>query len=154
MGIGSIDTESPKNLGQVRGRHAERLPSDLAALIQLGLAEKLRGRLEAATAWFERARDLDAESSVVHFYLGETLYNRGLDTDAIGELERAIELSPENADAHYLAAFVYGDLRRHEAAREASKRAIRLNPTFARAQTNLSLERYVGDRKSQPTRIP
>src|SRR5256885_3274299 len=43
---------------------------------QLGLAEKNRGRPEAATEWFLRAVELEPESSVVHFYLGEIYYNR------------------------------------------------------------------------------
>src|SRR5205814_847552 len=53
-------------------------PTDVAAIIQLGLAEKNRGRPEAATEWFLRAVELEPESSVVHFYLGEIYYNRGI----------------------------------------------------------------------------
>src|SRR5437773_2236852 len=49
-------------------------------------------------------------------------------------------------------AFVRGDLGRHQAARVAWKRAIQLNPPLARAQTNLSLERYNAERKSQERR--
>src|SRR6266540_2289201 len=53
-------------------------PKDVAAIIQLGLAEKNRGRLEVATEWFLRAVEEEPDSSVVHFYLGEVYYNRGL----------------------------------------------------------------------------
>src|SRR3989449_11187872 len=49
-------------------------------------------------------------------------------------------------------AFVLGGLGRHQDARVASKRAIQLNPPLARAQTNLSLERYTAERKSQERR--
>jgi len=43
----------------------------------------------------------------------------------------------------------------HEAAREATKRAINLNPTLARAQANLALERYGGERETtQPSARP
>ena len=49
-------------------------------------------------------------------------------------------------------AFVLGDLGRHQDARAASKRAIQLNPPLARAQTNLSIERYNAERKSQERR--
>src|SRR2546429_8198917 len=49
-------------------------------------------------------------------------------------------------------AFVLGDLGRHQDAGAASKRAIQLNPPLARAQTNLSLERYTAERKSQERR--
>src|SRR3989441_898135 len=127
-------------------------PDDVAAIIQLGLAEKNRGRPEAATEWFVRACELDQDSAVVHFYLGEIYYNRGLNDEALVALERAVELNPDNANAHYLMAFVLGDLGRHQDARVASKRAIQLNPPLARAQTNLSLERYTAERKSQERR--
>jgi len=125
---------------------------DVAAIIQLGLAEKARGRPEAATEWFLRAREVEPDSSVVQFYLGEIYYNRGLNADALAALERAVQLNPDNANAHYLMAFVLGDLGRHQDARAASKRAIQLNPPLARAQTNLSLERYNAERKSQQQR--
>ncbi len=127
-------------------------PKDVAAIIQLGLAEKNRGRPEAATEWFQRAVELEPDSTVVHFYLGEIYYNRGLNDEALVALERAVELNPDNANAHYLMAFVLGDLGRHQDARVASKRAIQLNPPLARAQTNLSLERYTAERKSQERR--
>jgi len=127
-------------------------PKDVAAIIQLGLAEKNRGRPEAATDWFQRAVELEPDSTVVHFYLGEIYYNRGLNAEALAALERAVELNPDNANAHYLMAFVLGDMGRHQDARAASKRAIQLNPPLARAQTNLSLERYTAERKSQERR--
>ncbi|PYO94446.1 MAG: hypothetical protein DMD62_05645 [Gemmatimonadetes bacterium] len=128
-------------------------PKDVAAVIQLGLAEKARGRLEVATEWFARAVEQEPDSSVVHFYLGEVYYNRGLNEPALTALERAVSLNPDNANAHYLMAFVLGDMGRHQDARAASKRAIQLNPPLARAQTNLSLERYRAERQTAEHRI-
>ncbi len=129
-------------------------PNDVATIVQLALAEKKSGNLDAATEWLERARDLEPDSSVVHYYLGEVLYNRGLNAESLEELERAVELSPDHAEAHYLLAFVFGDIGRHEEARAATKRAIQLNPTYGRAQTNLSLERLTGERKSVIFEVP
>ncbi|HEV2751672.1 MAG TPA: tetratricopeptide repeat protein [Gemmatimonadales bacterium] len=125
---------------------------DGASIIQLGLAEKNRGRPEAATEWFLRAVELEPDSTVAHFYLGEIYYNRGLNAEALVALEHAVELNPDNANAHYLMAFVLGDMGRHQDARAASKRAIQLNPPLARAQTNLSLERYNAERRTEERR--
>ena len=69
------------------------------------------------------------------------LYNRGLNEPALAALKEAIARNPDYAEAHYLLAFVYGDLGQHEAARAATKRAIALNPMLARAQANLALDR-------------
>ncbi|MEO6210961.1 MAG: tetratricopeptide repeat protein [Gemmatimonadaceae bacterium] len=117
-------------------------PNDIGAIVQLGLAEKANGDLEKAQCWLDRALALDEKSPLVHQYIGEVLYNRGLNDQALSALHRSIELSPENADAHYLIGFVLGDLGRHEEARMSTKRAIQLNPSLSRAQANLSIDRY------------
>ena len=117
-------------------------PADLEALVQSGIAEKTAGRLDRAHALLQRAVELDANSSVVHFLLAETLYNRGLSEQAMRSVRRSIELNPENPDAHYLLGFLLGDMGRAEEAAEANRRAVVLNPTLVRAQANLSLERY------------
>lgn len=124
---------------------AERLranPEDLEALVQSGIAEKTAGRLERAHTLFQRAIDLDANSSVLHFLFAETLYNRGLHEEAMRSVRRSIELNPENPDALYLIGFILGDLGRSEEAAEANRRAVMLNPTLVRAQANLSLQTY------------
>lgn len=115
-------------------------PSDIEALVQSGMAEKTSGDLRKAQTLFERAIALDPQSSVVHFLLAETLYNRGLSEDALRAVRRSIALHPENPDAHYLLGFILGDLGLNDEAAEASKRALALNPTLTRAQANLSLE--------------
>src|SRR6267143_1881795 len=117
-------------------------PEDVEALVQSGIAEKTAGRLERAHALFQRAICLDADSSVLHCLLAETLYNRGLHEEAMRSVRRSIELNPENPDALYLIGFILGDLGRSEEAAEANRRAVMLNPTLVRAQANLSLQTY------------
>ena len=120
-------------------------PEDLEALVQSGIAEKTGGRMERAHTLFQRAIELDPDSSVLHFLLAETLYNRGLHEDAMRSVRRSIELNPENPDALYLIGFILGDLGRGEEAAEANRRAVLLNPTLVRAQANLSLVTYRHD---------
>ncbi|HEX7609312.1 MAG TPA: tetratricopeptide repeat protein, partial [Solirubrobacteraceae bacterium] len=92
--------------------------------------------------WFVRALEADPSSSVVAFYLGETLYNQGRNDEALVSLQRAIQLNPDNPDAHYLLGFIYGDMGRHDEAKAANKRAIQLNPTLSHAHTNLAIDKY------------
>ena len=117
-------------------------PADLEALVQSGIAEKTAGRLERAHSLFQRAIDLDPDSSVLHFLLAETLYNRGLHEEALRSVKSSIEINPDNPDALYLIGFILGDLGRAEEAADANRRAVQLNPTLVRAQANLSLEMY------------
>jgi tetratricopeptide (TPR) repeat protein len=118
---------------------AER-PRDAGAMLQLGLAEQRRGRPASAAEWLARARELDGGSSVLAFHYGEVLYQQGMNDEALAALKSAVELGPDNADAHYLLAFVLGDMGRHAEARAASRKAVQLNPALGRAHPNLSLE--------------
>lgn len=124
---------------ELNARLAES-PDDLGLLVESGIAEKTAGHLDQAERKFRRALSHDPESSVLHFFLAEIFYNRGLGEEALRFLRRSIDLNPANPDAHYLAGFVLGDLGRLEEAREANRRAIALNPALTRAQANLSLE--------------
>jgi tetratricopeptide (TPR) repeat protein len=73
------------------------------------------------------------------------LYHRGLSEEALVELERAVELNPENHDALYLMGFVLGDMGRREDAQAVTRRAIQLNPALSRAHANLAID---------PPRVP
>src|SRR5688500_3232413 len=150
------------------GRHAAAIeeftellkyhPGDLGALIQLALSEKEVGDIEVAQRWFEQALAADPNSSLVHFYLGEIAYNRGLLQDALMMLKRAIELNPENHEAWYLLGFVLGDAGLQDDARAATQRAFKLNPSLSRAQANLALtqpsaERYIEKARREGARV-
>ncbi len=152
------DREARWELGRTSallGRHVEAVeafqellkyyPHDLGALIQVALSEKEVGDIEVAQRWLEQALAVDQDSSLVHFYLGEIAYNRGLLDDALARLRRAIELNPDNHEAWYLLGFVLGDKGMHADARHATQRAVRLNPSLARAQANLALTPDAGE---------
>src|SRR5690606_20721057 len=112
----------------------------------------------AAMIWFRRGMELDPGSGVFRFHLGELEYHRGMLSEAREQLEEAIRLLPDFADAHHLLAFVLGDLGENAAAAAAAERARELNPALSRAETNLSLDQYnparygelVGDREARP----
>jgi tetratricopeptide (TPR) repeat protein len=128
-----------QRVAELSARLAES-PDDLGLLVECGIAEKTAGNLDSAERKFRRALLHDPDSSVLHFFLAEIFYNRGLGEEALRFLRRSIDLNPANPDAHYLAGFILGDLGRVEDAREANRRAVALNPSLTRAQANLSLE--------------
>jgi chemotaxis protein CheC len=65
-------------------------------IVQLGLAEKGAAISRTAQRWFARALALDPNSAVIQFYVGEVLYNRGLNDEALHALKRSIDLAPDN----------------------------------------------------------
>jgi cellulose synthase operon protein C len=117
-------------------------PEDVRTLLELAGVEKEAGRFEAALGWLRRAERADPARAAVHFALGELFYNQGLAEDAEPALRRAVELREEYADALHLLSFVYGDLGQPERAEAAARHARELNPHLAKAETNLSLDRY------------
>ena len=123
-------------------RRLRESPDDIGVLVESGIAEKTAGHLDEAEAKFRRALSYDPDSSVLHFFLAEIFYNRGLGEEALRFLRRSIDLNPANPDAHFLAGFILGDLGRVDEAREANRRAVALNPALTRAQANLSLESH------------
>ena len=128
-----------RRVAELSARLAEA-PDDLGLLVECGIAEKTAGNLDSAERKFRHALRHDPDSSVLHFFLAEIFYNRGLGEEALRFLRRSIDLNPANPDAHYLAGFILGDLGRVDEAREANRRAVALNPSLTRAQANLSLE--------------
>lgn len=119
-------------------------PDDIGALVESGIAQKSTGNLDLAETKFRRALQHDPESSVLHFFIAEILYNRGSGEEALRFLRRSIDLNPANPDAHYLAGFILGDLGMVDEAREANRRAVALNPRLSRAEANLSLDTLRG----------
>jgi tetratricopeptide (TPR) repeat protein len=142
-----------RRVAELSARLAES-PDDLGLLVECGIAEKTSGNLDAAERKFRRALVHDPDSSVLHFFLAEIFYNRGLGEEALRFLRRSIDLNPANPDAHYLAGFILGDLGRVEEAREANRRAVALNPSLTRAQANLSLESRQTAQTVRPTATP
>ncbi|HEX3867302.1 MAG TPA: tetratricopeptide repeat protein, partial [Gemmatimonadaceae bacterium] len=58
-------------------------PNDVPALLQLAIAEQHGGEIDRAQRTLERAVALDPNSSLLHVSLGETLYHRGRNEDAL-----------------------------------------------------------------------
>jgi tetratricopeptide (TPR) repeat protein len=77
--------------------------------------------LEEALARAKREPD----SARAQFDVGTLQYARGQLNDARTALERAVELEPENGDAHYMLGLVYEDLERLDDARRAFESARR-----------------------------
>ena len=82
-----------------------------------------------ATENAEHAVQLDGSLAIVHSVLGAIYGTIGREQDAIRELQRAIELAPNNAEAPRQLAKVYNNLGRFEEAEALYLRSTKARPT-------------------------
>jgi tetratricopeptide (TPR) repeat protein len=90
------------------------------------------GDREAETDYaFEAAGQslmVDDRDPAAHWAMGRALWLRGRHDQSVGELERAVDLSPNFALAHYTLAFVQSQSGDAEAAISAADRSRELSP--------------------------
>jgi protein O-GlcNAc transferase len=111
-------------------------PDTAAKQCSLGKLSKKQGRLREAEACFRRAIDLQPDSAVPYYFLGNSLYqDRPLEAEAC--FRRAIELQPDFAAAHCNLGSLLGRGRRVSEEQACYRRAIELNPDLAEAHSNL-----------------
>ena len=70
--------------------------------------------------------------------LGIALQQQGLITEAVLPMQRAVELSPDDAESHSNLALVLQVLNRLEEAETHSRRAIKIKPDFSAAHNSLA----------------
>ena len=116
-------------------------PTDVGALLQLALAEK-----QAATSSARRAASSARSRSIrtarcSTSTLGEVLYHRGLNEDALRALERAVELNPAESTTRCTSwascSATWAGTRKRRRRRAARSSSI---PTLSRAHANLAID--------------
>jgi len=117
---------------------ALRLDPDFpAATFQFGLLLTEEHRLEEAASYFERGL-ARAEVQPILTVLGATQRSLGRAAEATRSLRRALELDPEDSEAHFHLAMVLRESDRSEAVR-LLRRAVELDPSTASAHRELGL---------------
>ncbi|MDR3390557.1 MAG: tetratricopeptide repeat protein [Sulfuriferula sp.] len=69
--------------------------------------------------------------------LGVAYKQLGRSADALAPMQKAVELAPDDAEAHNNLGIIYNDLKRYADAETSYSNAIRLNPAYAQAYSNL-----------------
>jgi adenylate cyclase len=94
----------------------------------LGFTEALEESLAAALAAAKKALTVDDKDPVAYFAMGRVYMIRGQHDDSVAELETAVALNPNFAQAHHGLGAALMLSGRHEEAAEALGKAIRLSP--------------------------
>ena len=115
----------------------ETAGSDPDALIALGNAYTLAGRLKDATAIFQRLIDADPSNALAYENLGMAQLQAKDSKAAETSLRRAIALDPSLAGAYTALGVVLATTGRSSEAIDAWKRALALDPSDPNAADNL-----------------
>ncbi|MCZ7570420.1 MAG: tetratricopeptide repeat protein [Ardenticatenaceae bacterium] len=111
-------------------------------LYRQGLESEREGDQSEALALFEQAVELDSSHSDARVALAFHYRRLGRLDEAIAQCQAALEIGP-----HPVAYFNLGhaliDKNEHEAALEALRRCLELQPTFARAQYEIAFVYYL-----------
>jgi len=140
--LGSVlmeDGNGPESIAQLS--EAVRLRPDWAqAQNALGEAQKAFGDLASARKAFEKAVACDPRFAQARVNLGLVLLESGDFSAAAPQLDRAIALLgqiPDAAYPHYLRAKIYAEDTQTQKAATELEQAVRLQPEFAEAWSDL-----------------
>jgi tetratricopeptide (TPR) repeat protein len=115
-------------VGYAEGHPEEARIDTYAAAWMIG--EGGEGEQRAAQGLLERAVAADPKLADAHFQLGLLKQNQGDWAGSVGDLEAALALKQDHAQAHYRLAQAYG----HVGRKEDGKREMDLNRKFAKQQ--------------------
>ena len=87
--------------------------------------------LREAIGWIPR-------SPIRDYTLGVTLWQQGDSASAVEQLEQAVRLKPDYAEAYYTLGSVYKQMNKLPEAAQALREALKLQPDFAGAHTTLA----------------
>lgn len=96
-------------------------------------------KLNEAKQWMEKAIALDQTSAAAHQAYAILLGQLGQPEQAMAELDRAIELEPENPRHLYLKALTYAELKQTDKTKELLVKVTQIAPLHDRAHYNLGL---------------
>jgi len=123
-----------------------------AQTIDEGVTLVQQKRYAEAKAVFEQILDKNKNDAEAHYHLGSVLFNRGFkdrDVDeAVDQLEKAVDLNPNNADYQFMYGAALGEKAQNSGMlkqaflapkiKNAFKRSVKLNPQNARARIALA----------------
>ncbi len=116
-------------------------PDCCYALFGLGILYEYTERFDDAYEAFQRVAERDPHEPFTRYYLGNLLANRGELDAARRELERAIELQPSLASAHYRLRPIYYRLKK----KTEMKRAVGEFDRLEKARAGLIVDVKYGD---------
>ncbi len=117
----------------------EKLPDNIYALSNLGMARYRSGKLKLAEDTFKKVLALSPDDAFSYATLGIVYHDQSKYDDAINALTRSIAVNPKNPTAHNFLGVTAAKKGWIEAARKEIQTAIDIDPTYADAHFNLAV---------------
>jgi tetratricopeptide (TPR) repeat protein len=102
-----------------------------------------RQQHDQAMALLNEAHAANAENPEVYLYRGIAHANRGQFNEAVRDLDKAVQLKPNEAKAHYYAGLAYNGIKRPDKMVEHFQMFLKLAPDAPEAARVRSLLRNV-----------
>ncbi len=130
MTMATINVEIDAAVGDSFRSTAEANPSDPIAAAAYANYLANTGELASAIPWYEKAISLAPNDANLRIDFARSLSSGDMNGDAELQFQQAIQLAPENAEAHYyLAELYYGmNPKRLVAAIDEYEKVIELGP--------------------------
>ena len=140
--LGMAEVQTPGNLREGLNRLSAALERKSAPFaepyVKLAMAQAGTGAYDAARASLRRALDIDPDSPIARFNLGEVLRRQGQLAAAVEQYQKTLALDPSYAKAHLGLGLV--TRRQGRPAVESFRRALRFDPLLAEAHLGLGKE--------------
>ncbi|HWL53039.1 MAG TPA: tetratricopeptide repeat protein [Chthoniobacteraceae bacterium] len=117
----------------------KKLPGNVYALSNLGMARYRSGKLKLAEDTFKKVLALSPDDAYSYASLGIVYHDQSKYDDAINALTRSIAVNPRNPTAHNFLGVTAAKKGWIEAARKEIQTAIDIDPTYADAHFNLAV---------------
>jgi tetratricopeptide (TPR) repeat protein len=122
---------------------AAAVPKEEQALLDAGQAAFQQGHFEEAIRLYNKELVLSARSprsaALAYFRLGNVFMAQRKFDRAVADLQQALKLDPNYAEAHNNLGEALGESRQFNRALESFKRAIDLDPKLLRARYNIGI---------------
>ena len=111
----------------------KQFPDDVTCLNVLGVILDRKGQTEEAIRIYQKALQINENSSETHFNMGSILHRLGRSNEARVNYEKAISIKSDFLNAHFNLGLVYQNLQDYTKAIESYEKAIELKPDFHEA---------------------
>jgi protein O-mannosyl-transferase len=113
-------------------------PSCWMAYVHLGMLLEKTGRTDEVISYYQKALDINQNSTEAHNNLGNILFQINKTNEAFSQYRKALEINPNYAEAHNNLGILLANTGRTDEAIEHFRKALEINPNEINTLQNLS----------------